>query len=417
LSGRQLNNRLNMYGAVTFTYKTIGLKALPAHYLKPNELRVLADVLGEGHMVLQTCNRVELYLHGSPEQRISKALSLLREIHSRDVTKEATVMLGAEAVQHLFEVSSGVDSLAVGEYDVLRQVRQSLADSESLGVADYGVMLLGERALRVGRKVRVETMISRGKVGVYSLAVDYAIKRLGDLRGLKVAVVGAGNMGSKVASILRNQRVSDLTVFSRTLERAKDLASKLGASWSTIDKIDRGYDLVFAAVANPSDGPSLVLPEAKLIVDLSVPPMFSGENVVTMDDLREVSREAAIQREGEVVKAKEIIANEVNDFALQYLNYRSKNYVAKIMWRVEEVRRRELERAVKELAKLGEVTPEMRQVLEDMSNSIARKSMQPVFEKISALLREGQENYINFLVDTLVNGDVSHSQTEKVKEE
>ncbi|BBD72514.1 glutamyl-tRNA reductase [Sulfodiicoccus acidiphilus] len=410
-----VEDELRNYGALLFTYRTVGLKSLPAHYLKPSEERALVKAVGRGVLVLQTCNRVELYFHESPESKLRNAVDFLRAVHSRDVSNEGKVLYGVEAVRHLFEVSSGVDSLAVGEYDVLRQVRQSLEDSRSLGASDYGVHMLVERALRVGRRVRVETMISRGKVGVYSLAVDYARRRLGDLKDLRVAVVGAGVVGSKLAKMLRDEGVGQLTVVSRTEERAKELASKLGVHWSSLSALTDGNQLVFAAVTNPSTGPSLTAPHARLVVDLSVPPIFSGDNVITMDDLREVSREVAEQREGEIEKAKSIIEEEIGDFARQYQSYKAKVYVSKVMRRVEDIRRREVKRAIHELSKAIQVTPEVVEVLEAMSNSIARKSMEPVFSRISQLVKENQENYINFLVDTLTNGDVSNAKAKEAQ--
>ncbi|MEM0169522.1 MAG: glutamyl-tRNA reductase, partial [Metallosphaera sp.] len=178
---------INSYAAVVYTYKTIGIEKLASHYLGYNEIKELSKHFKGEMTLLQTCNRIELYLY-SEDDNLSKVLDYLNQVHNREISSDATILRGKEAITHLFEVASGIDSLSVGEYEILKQIKDSMKEATKLGLASKHMRCLLERSLKVGRKVRLETGISKGKVGVYSLAVEYAKRLLGDISDKKIAI-------------------------------------------------------------------------------------------------------------------------------------------------------------------------------------------------------------------------------------
>jgi len=404
--------KLDNYYALIYTYKTVGLDKLYEHYIRDEELKALKSSDDIEICVLQTCNRVEAYLYLHNSEDLKNFLERLDSFHKEKITKDATILQGRAVAKHLFEVASGIDSLAVGEYEILGQIKETSEKCKKLKLIDDALDLLFTSAVKIGRRVRSETNISKGKTGVYSLAVDYVIRQFKDIKDLKVAIVGAGEIGSKLAHMLRDSGITDVTIFNRTLSRAYDVASKFGykAMELNFDEVSK-FDVVFVAIYYPQ---KVKLNGPKLVVDLSLPAIVEGDNIVTLETLKSLSAQIMERKMGEIEKAKKIIEAELDKFNREIETYNLNRLISIFMSKIEEIRREEIKEAMNVLAKKEH--PEMNEIseiLDKMSSSLLKKVLSPVLEDIRKT--PNRMDYLNYLIEVLGNGNVSDSKTEKTK--
>jgi glutamyl-tRNA reductase len=192
-------------------------------------------------MVLATCNRVEVY---ADVTRFHPAVTAVADLLAKwtgcdraTLIEHSYVHFDAAAVAHLFSVAAGLDSMVVGEAQILGQVRATLVRGQDSGTAGRVLNGVGQRALRVGKRVHAETGIDRSGVSVVSVALDAAAEVLGDLAGSRVLVVGAGSMGALAASTLVARGARDVTVANRTAAGAARVAAGIPGG-RAIDLID-----------------------------------------------------------------------------------------------------------------------------------------------------------------------------------
>src|SRR5256886_12710105 len=181
-------------------------------------------------LLLTTCNRVEIYA-AADRSILSEHLAQSLRIDGGSSSKEDLDafyrMENAECARHLFRVASGLDSMVVGETEILRQAKRAYAEALANGNAGPLLHRLCQRAFRAAKQVRSKTQITRGPVSVGSVAVDLAEKIFGGLRGRKVLVLGAGGTSAKTLRALASRGGSDLRLRNRTPARSEELASEL----------------------------------------------------------------------------------------------------------------------------------------------------------------------------------------------
>jgi glutamyl-tRNA reductase len=262
----------------------------------------------QDYVLLQTCNRAELYyLNGYTPP----AHGFIFET-------------GRRALEHLFRVASGLESLVVGENEILGQVRRAYIQAVREGHCSSKLGRWFELALMVGKKVRAETGISRGKVSVVSIALERVKKLAKSFDGKTVVVIGAGTIGAKVARALARYDSAKIVVANRRYERAVDLAREIGGSahrLSELESILPGADLVVCATSAPhvilTVERALMIRKGAIVLDLSVPSNVDERvrwlkhvKLITLDDLEDESRQNIERRKTEIAKAERII-NEV----------------------------------------------------------------------------------------------------------
>ncbi|MGC9104902.1 MAG: glutamyl-tRNA reductase [Thermoprotei archaeon] len=394
----------NDFFVLSINHKLVSVKNLENYHVKYETLRLVKDLIPLELYLLQTCNRMEIYAYGKKED-FQALLSLLNEFHKRNVTDKGVVLEGVDAVKHAFEVASGVDSLAVGEYEILRQMREALESSRKAGLLGRNLEILITEAIKVGRKVRLQTGISRGKVGTYVLAVEEAKDRLGDLRDKRVLVIGAGEIAGRLLTILYNEGVRQVTIMNRTKEKAIELASKYGYNVVDFDlsKLD-GHDVVFSAINYPGK-----VHTDKFVVDLGVPPVFEGPNVVTLAEIEKRAQLEKLKRAFELKKAEELIESYAKEFITKFEKFSDSRALSALMGRVEEVRKQEVERALWELKKLGIEGDEVREILDKMSMSILKKVFDPFFKVYYSSSQTEKEMILNVVRKVFSSGNVSNS--------
>jgi glutamyl-tRNA reductase len=358
--------------------------------------KVLHDLVAREHLlevvVLSTCNRIEVYArctHFHPA--VGDVSAFLADYSGADSDEFADLLYtyyDDAAVAHLFSVAAGLDSMIVGESEILGQVREAWQTAVREGTAPQLAGLF-RHAVESGKRVRTETGIGRHPVSIPSAAVSVAAEHLGTFEGAKVLVIGAGQMATGLASTLRSRGVEHVWIANRTLEHAEQAAERIGAQAIPLSEI--ADTLVDADVMLSSTASTQVLVERAtvemvmacrdgrplLVVDVALPrdidPGVGEVNDVTLldlDDLKDYARRSAEKRRGEIGKVREILAAEIE----RYRAVRSSREVAPLVTSLhdlgEDVRVRELERF---RAKLEQLDPDQRAVVEALTQGIVNK--------------------------------------------
>ena len=367
------------------------------------KLAISQSQLGEGlavlrqhvecGVILSTCNRTEVYATAdkdaqSLEESLVNFLNEFTGVSFVDLLPYIYLKKNVSACGHLFMVASGLDSMIIGEYEVLGQINASLEAAENAGMVNLPLRNLFQQSLSTGRRVREETMISQSAVSVSSVAVELAKEVLGDLTGKAVAVIGAGEAGRLVAKAARDRGASRLIIYNRSREKAKLLADSLGADW-IVDDITEALVETDVAVSCTS-APHLVISceqvrqaaeirqgRPLVLIDIAVPrdidPQIKTiENIAlyNIDDLNDICNLNRNKRQSESLKAMNIIGVEAEKFVEWWGALEIKPIVSALIQKAEDIRRKQLEMTLKKLPPLSE---KQQQSLEAMTKAIVTK--------------------------------------------
>src|SRR4051794_7250665 len=293
-------------------------------------------------LVLSTCNRVEVYAVAETPIESAAIVQSLSEVTQEEHSASFYRYEGDECVQHLFRVACGLDSMVVGETEVLGQAKQAYEAARNSGGAGPLLHRLFQRAFRVAKQVRSNTDITRGAVSVGSVAVDLAGKIFGELKTRKVLVLGAGETSERTARALASRGVTDLRVANRSNERAEALAAAVGgravafAGW---ENQCREIDILISSTA--AEEPLLTREKLTpilrdrwdrplFIIDIAVPRdvapevnEMEGVFLYDIDSLRSIADQSLALRRQQVAAGEEIIAEHVADFAAWLRGVRS----------------------------------------------------------------------------------------------
>ena len=357
--------------------------------------KALADLSSRENIsesvILSTCNRIEIYayaekFHGA-YQDIRNFLSEISHVAPEDFSDHLIGLFGSDAVEHLFKVSSGIDSAVIGEHEILGQVRSAweLAIEEQA----VGTVLnsLFRHSLEVGKRARSETSISRNITSVSQAAVAMADKQLNGLIGKRVLVVGAGEMGEGMAKSLHAGGITELRVANRTWDRAVETAERLNGKPVRLDELPQNLTEVDLLLTSTGATAAILeygdLDEAArqregrelLIVDIAVPrdvdpaaAELDGVTLLDMDDLREFAEKGIRAREKEVSSVIEIINEELERFSNLFSARSVAPIVTQLHSRAEEIRNAELQKLFR---KFPELTSEQLKGIETLTSVIA----------------------------------------------
>jgi glutamyl-tRNA reductase len=353
-------------------------------------------------LLIATCNRVEVW---GVERALGAPAAVTAWLAARAGTPAAQLggllylRRGLDAVAHMAAVAAGLDSMVVGEPQILGQVKAA----HGIAVAQGAVgAVLGEavgQALRIAKRVRTETEVGRGAVSVSYAAVELGRKIFGDLRKRSVVLLGAGEMGGLAARHLADLGVSRLVITSRTTERAESIARETGGKAVPFEEFPRhaaAADIVICAATAPG---VLVThahvavwvasrPRPLFIIDLGVP--RNVERAVTriadvylydIDDLQGVVEANRRAREREVERARALIAEAVARVGQALAARSAAPTIRSLRAKLEELRQAEVERAA---ARLGDRGPEVRAALDAMSITLVNKILHGPIEQLKA---------------------------------
>jgi glutamyl-tRNA reductase len=344
---------------------------------------------GDEAVVLSTCNRTELYLVcAHPADAVTRAEDALVRLGGSPVRSTLFRRRGEGAAEHLFEVAGGLDSLVPGESQILGQVRDAYRLARAAGTAGPLLSRLFDQAVRTGKRVRSETILGRD-VSIPSVALQLAERDLGYLTQRRVVVVGTGAMAELVLAKLLFRDLSEIVLVGRTQARTAKLAARFGARPASLDALPRELlqaDLVITATSAPgvvvraTDVANALARRGNrqlVLLDLAVPrdvdpraAAVEGCRIHDVDDLEPAVRRGQSVQSVELVRARAIVAEEVEAFREHRRALEVAPAIASLHRRAEEIRAGELARANGRLASLS---PEQREAVDVLTGQIVRK--------------------------------------------
>ena len=286
------------------------------------------------HAVLNTCNRVEFYgfaNHAETLANLQRAFCAFQGFSETDFGAIRHQALNRQAIEHLIEVSSGLDSQMLGETEILGQVKEAYATAQARHSVGPVLNRVFQKTFQYAKYIRSHTAITEGQISVANVAVDLATKIFGKLEEARILLLGAGEIGDKTAKAFQSRGAQALTVSSRRLERALELAKSLGAAalpferWATRLQ---DFDIVVCSTAAPQVIATQEIIRAAMkhrparplfFIDLALPrdvdpAAAEGENVFlyNLDDLAKIAEENLAARTAEVKRAREILTEKAN---------------------------------------------------------------------------------------------------------
>jgi glutamyl-tRNA reductase len=381
--------------------------------------RLLARPHVEEGVILSTCNRVEIVATAQhPETAAAEIVEFLRESPDTEVrgfAEQLYVHRGTEAVRHIFRVASSLDSMVVGEPQILGQMKDSYSRAAGLGATGTVLHRLFHKSFSAAKRVRAETSIASRAVSVSSAAVDLARKIFERLEDKTAMVIGAGQMSELAAKHLLSNGVGGLLATNRTFERAVELAREHGGTPVPFDQFPRYLrmaDVVIGSTA--ADDFVVTVPmvqevlrernhQPMFFIDLSVPRNFDPrinqlDNVYLydVDDLEGVIEVNLEERAREAEKAERLVEEEVDGFCRWIASLNAVPTIVALRRRVEGIRRAELDKTLASLRQLGE---RERDALEAMTAAIVNKILHTPISKLKSG-DEGEDD--TFYIDAVL---------------
>jgi glutamyl-tRNA reductase len=338
--------------------------------------------------ILSTCNRTELYCNTDEPQAALDWLAQYHRLRTDVIQPYSYILPSNEAARHAFRVASGLDSMVLGEPQILGQMKQAVKIAEHAGTLGTLLHKLFQRTFAVAKEVRSTTDIGANSVSMAAASVKLAQRIFGDLRSLKVLFIGAGEMIDLCAEHFAAQRPAAITIANRTLERGAALAQRFGGKAIMLaDLPDQlaDYDIVITCTASqlPIVGLGMVERAVKarkhrpvFMVDLAVPRDVEAEVaelddvfLYTVDDLAKIVQEGLGNRQLAAVEAETIIETRVENFMHWLRTREAVPTIRALRDQAERMRRHEVEKALKLLAR-GD---DPQRVLEQFSNTLTNK--------------------------------------------
>jgi glutamyl-tRNA reductase len=334
-------------------------------------LQALRHHVGEG-LILSTCNRTEIYAvdtgEGDSRTEIYRFLAGYHSVPPRVLEAASYSHTGDDAVAHLFRVASGLDSMVLGEPQILSQIREALGTARTVGAAGPVLQRLATEALRTGKRARTETDIARNRVSISHAAVDLSVQELQGLSGKTALVVGAGKMATLTGKLLRANGIGKLLVTNRSLDRAQELATTVGGLAVPISGLRQAIgesDLVIGAVMvdDPVITPHVIAPRERplWLVDISVPRAIASEcglqpgvHVRDVDALEPLAEETRRQYADEVSKVEVLVRSAVDGFGEWTRSRAGAEAITRLHRRNDRIRESEVERTLRKLSHLSE---------------------------------------------------------------
>lgn len=383
---------------VGLNHRTVPVALLERMAVPESRLaKALHDLADREHLlevaVLSTCNRTEIYAYCSRfHAAVGDIVEFLAEhsgAHPDDFNDHLYTYFDDAAVSHLFSVAAGLDSMIVGESEILGQVRDAWARAETEGTSATLLGRVFRHAIESGKRVRTETEIGRHPVSISSAAVAVASEHLGGLEGCRVLVIGAGEMGEGMTVAIASRGAADVCIANRTVDNAHALAERVGGRVAELDtladELSRA-DVVLAATGSAEvllertsvEQVMRVRPEQPLlIVDVALPRdvdpgvgEIPGVTLLDLDDLKGFAQRSTERRRAEIGRARDILGAELE----RYRDERRARLVAPVVTalrrRGDEIRAAEIERF---RSRLGALDADTLAAVDALTHAIVNK--------------------------------------------
>ena len=345
--------------------------------------------------VLSTCNRLEIYLVLSDVEAGVREIMQFLSIHSKlpiaTLRPYLFTLLHQDAVMHLMRVSGGLDSLVLGEGQILAQVKQCHQSGQQCNSVGRTLNQLLKQALVAGKRVRTETSIGTGAVSISSAAVELAQMKLGNLSGYKILILGAGKMSRLLVKHLVSKNAVDMTVLNRSMKRAEELSKEFPEAHLKLGLMDQmmsqlaDADIVFTSTSSTEP----ILDKSKLesvldpsrmvsLIDIAVPRNVASDakeldhvNAYNVDDLKAVVAQNQESRRQMALEAEGLLEEEVEVFDNWLRSLDAVETISNLRNKVEAIRTQELEKA---LSRLGtDFGDKHKEVVEALTRGIVNK--------------------------------------------
>src|SRR6476661_2791624 len=317
-------------------------------------------------LILQTCNRVEIYGVGdNPNiEKLTEIWSSLINVSMNEIKLNIMIETGEEAIKHLAKLTSGLDSLVIGEDQILGQVKRSIEFSRKNGFSGPNLNILFERTIKTGSKVRAATGINKGSISIGSMAVNLAYEYFDDINEKEILLIGSGEGASLIAKALK-QRNMKFFVTSRTFERARSFADTVAGSpipfETALEKINDNIDIVFISTVAPyylltyERIANMMKNRNKglMIFDLSNPRTVEDKiatlnniKLVNIDQISEIVEKNVGRRKKEIQSAEKIIDDELIAIKEILKRKSSEPAIITIFKNADSIRNKELKKAL-----------------------------------------------------------------------
>jgi glutamyl-tRNA reductase len=399
--------------------------SLPVEALEAAAQRVSGEI-DAGATLLSTCNRLELYTSGQHEdQQIRSLLATVLDAEPVTIERSFELRHGAAAVRHLYRVASGIESMVVGESEILGQVRGAFSLAVSSSTDDPLLSHLFHTAIRTGRRARSETSIGHHALSTSSIAAQQVRERFTDISTVAVLILGTGEAGRLAAEALADAGVTDFRFVNRTLAHAEALAAEVGGRAASLDQLEA--ELATSAVAiTASSAPEPLLTEAiassalrrrdtagLLIIDLGLPRdvepgvrELPGVAYRDLEDLQLIAARHSELRLGEIPAVERIVDEAVERFEDWHERRRAVPTIRELTVRAEELRARQVERAFRGRALSPEERARVEEIVEPLSRALVRQLLhQPITRLRQGGDRDGHVDAVRelFALDELTS--------------
>ncbi|MEK7397773.1 MAG: glutamyl-tRNA reductase [Candidatus Poribacteria bacterium] len=353
-------------------------------------------------VILSTCNRIEIYATSKDaDAALSEVWKLLSDksgIETEQLKEYLYNFTCQQAITHLFKVVSGLDSMILGEMEILGQVARAYQIACENSASNTVLNVLFQKALKLGKQIHTETRISNGASSVGSAAVELTKQVFNDIQDCSILLIGAGETGRLVAQNLANNGASKVMVCNRSYDKAQELATQFNGCVVPFENLFQNMvnaDLVVTCTS----APNYIITKEQLahimkmrdykpivLIDLAVPRNIEPElsqlkntYLYNIDDLKDIVDECLKERKLEAEKAEKIIENALDSFARWLNNLHTVPVIKAMTQKGEDIRDSELEKAVR---KLGPITEREEKILRSMACSITSKMMNTPIVKL-----------------------------------
>lgn len=389
----------------------------------------------QGVVLLNTCNRLEIYAATTEVEAginsIKEFLALHANLQEQELFQYLYVHTLYDSVRHLFRVVAGLDSMIMGETQILGQVSNAYEKACEAAVTNKVINVFFQTALTVGKRVRTETQIDQHPTSISYTAVELAKQTFGELKGRSILILGAGEMSALAAKHLVANGASTVMVSNRSYERAKALAAEFSGKAILFDDLDESLaeaDIVISATAAAS---FVIMPERirhvmesrkdrlLLLIDVAVPrdihpevATIEGVKLFDIDDLRgvvDIHQKARVQAG---LHAERIIEEEMTQFLKWHNSLYAIPTIVALQRRGEEVKNAMLSHA---LDKLGDLNPKQEKVIRSMANSIVTHLLHAPITNLKDAANSSQGHLYTEILQNLFNLDVTGETSRAIR--
>lgn len=408
------------FKALVLTYKTAPVSVREQVSLNESAAKQLLHFIRDYTqatevLVVSTCNRTEVYYNAEQDFKaeIFTGLAFVKHLSDRHFESYFLGLQGKEAIQHLFEVSLGLDAQVIGDLQISGQVKNAYQWSADENMAGPFLHRLMHTIFFVNKRVVQETSFRDGAASISYAAKELAEDLTAGIRNPKVLVLGVGEIGQDVCLNLQNSNFQEVTILNRTVDKAEKLAAKTNFHFGGMEQLQSQLSEADVIISSVSGGEPLVTAEMvkkikilshKFFIDLSVPRSIEpsieeipGALIYNLDDIQEKTNEAVQRRKASIPSVLAIINEAMNDFEDWSKEMVVSPTIQKLKNTLEQIRKEELARFLKN------AKPEEAQKLEEMSRSLMQKILKYPVLQLKAACKRGEAETLSEMINDLFN--------------